>query len=353
MSTQPPRLSLNEARSRSLIGRLGRALPLDLGAPWLATLTPQPLSEGPAAWGEAWTLEAEWGGARFALRLPSPALALWAEAADGSGVQFGELPHELRALALEAAWRQLAAALSPLKRGSARLMAVHAPDAPAPVAPGPHRIGVELVAPAAGERFDVEVATDALGLLLVGGAVATRTPPPGPQSEPPAEVPVRAQLAIGRAVLPQAEAAALRRGDVVLFAETWLQPESDGTTRLWLATHHAGGLPVRLEGTRVHILQAWSPRPMSPAPDTAAAGPDETTSALDDVPVGLSFDLGELQLPLSELRHLAPGQSFDLGRPLAGAVRVRANGALIGWGELVEIDGRLGVALTQVGPGES
>lgn len=345
-----PRLSLNEARSRSLIGRLGRALPLDLGAPWQATLTPQPLAEDAAPWADCWTLEAEWGGARFALRLPAPALSLWAEAADGSGVQFGELPHELRALALEAAWRQLAAALSPLKRGSARLMGVHAPDGPAPVPPGPHRIGVELVAVRTEERFELELATDALGLLMVGGAVATRTPP---ASDPPAEVPVRAQLAIGRAVLTRAETAALRRGDLVLFAETLLQPESDGTTRLWLATHHAGGLPVRLEGTRVHILQAWSPRPMSPVPETAATGADETPSALDDVPVALSFDLGELQLPLSELRHLAPGQSFDLGRPLAGAVRVRANGALIALGELVEIDGRLGVALTQIGASET
>ena len=51
-----------------------------------------------------------------------------------------------------------------------------------------------------------------------------------------------------------------------------------------------------------------------------------------------------------ELGQLAVGQSFDLGRPLAGAVRVRANGALVALGELVEIDGRLGVALTQLGP---
>ena len=55
-------------------------------------------------------------------------------------------------------------------------------------------------------------------------------------------------------------------------------------------------------------------------------------------------------MPLGQLGQLAVGQSFDLGRPLAGAVRVRANGALVALGELVEIDGRLGVALTQLGP---
>ena len=51
--------------------------------------------------------------------------------------------------------------------------------------------------------------------------------------------------------------------------------------------------------------------------------------------------------------YVAPKESFDLGRPLADAVRVRANGALVALGELVEIDGRLGVALTRIGAGQA
>jgi type III secretion protein Q len=63
------------------------------------------------------------------------------------------------------------------------------------------------------------------------------------------------------------------------------------------------------------------------------------------VPLRVSFDLGELTLSLAQLRAMQPGQVLELGHPLAGAVRIRANGALVGDGELVEVDGQLGVAV--------
>jgi type III secretion protein Q len=68
------------------------------------------------------------------------------------------------------------------------------------------------------------------------------------------------------------------------------------------------------------------------------------------VPVRLTFELGERQLTLGELRLLQPGQTFDLARPLVeGPVVVRANGAWLGTGDLVEIDGRIGVTLRALG----
>ncbi|GAB1387144.1 hypothetical protein MASR1M59_22920 [Melaminivora sp.] len=71
-------------------------------------------------------------------------------------------------------------------------------------------------------------------------------------------------------------------------------------------------------------------------------------ASLADLPVRLSFDLGELTLTLAQLQALQPGQALALGRPLAGAVQVRANGVLIGAGELVQIDGQLGVSLSHL-----
>src|SRR5512137_2180872 len=118
---KPPRLTLNESRARAVLARQGSGLALDLGAPWVASLQPMPLAEAPADWASAWTLQAEWCGARFAIRLPEAALTLWAEAGLGQPVELNALPPELLALALEQAWRQLAAALLPLRRGTARL----------------------------------------------------------------------------------------------------------------------------------------------------------------------------------------------------------------------------------------
>jgi type III secretion protein Q len=342
----PPRLSLNEARARGVLGRQGSALPLDLGAPWVLSLHPQPLSEPAAPWAQTWTLLAEWAGARFALRVPEAALVQWTESAAGHRFELAGLPPELRALALEQVWRHVAAALAPLRRGSARLLATAAPDEPVPEAPGPHRLAAALHSADGAQHFAAEISTDALGLLLAAGALSQR---PVAAAEAAPDTPLACRFEIGRSVLSRAELAALRLGDVVLVADRSCERAADGTVQLWLATQGHGGLPVRLAGHRVDILQPWSPRPMSPAPETPDAA-DEQPLALDSVPVSLSFDLGEIALPLGQLGQLAVGQSFDLGRPLAGAVRVRANGALVALGELVEIDGRLGVALTQLGP---
>ena len=80
--------------------------------------------------------------------------------------------------------------------------------------------------------------------------------------------------------------------------------------------------------------------------DTANA---QDAVSLDSVPVRLSFDLGERTLSLGELKALQVGQSFDLVQPLSSAVQLRVNGALIGTGELVEIDGQIGVTITALG----
>lgn len=83
-------------------------------------------------------------------------------------------------------------------------------------------------------------------------------------------------------------------------------------------------------------------------PEAAAGEPLD----VDAIPVRLTFDLGERTLTLAELRRLQPGETFDLQRPLAdGPVMIRANGALVGTGTLVELDGRVGVTIGTLGKG--
>ena len=82
-----------------------------------------------------------------------------------------------------------------------------------------------------------------------------------------------------------------------------------------------------------------------PNDDISSADP---AVPLSSVPVRLSFDIGETMLTLGEMKALQVGQSFDLTRPLSSAVRLRINGALIGIGELVEIDGNIGVTIASL-----
>lgn len=75
---------------------------------------------------------------------------------------------------------------------------------------------------------------------------------------------------------------------------------------------------------------------------------EDEISELDDVPVRLTFDLGELVLPFRDIQALTQGYVIDLKAPLNRAVTIRSMNKVIGAGELVDIDGRLGVRIVKL-----
>ncbi|HEY1817180.1 MAG TPA: FliM/FliN family flagellar motor switch protein [Kofleriaceae bacterium] len=68
----------------------------------------------------------------------------------------------------------------------------------------------------------------------------------------------------------------------------------------------------------------------------------------DEARVELTVGLATAQLPLRQVLELAVGQVVPLGRPIAGPFEIRAAGALVGRGELVDLDGELGVRIVSV-----
>ena len=84
--------------------------------------------------------------------------------------------------------------------------------------------------------------------------------------------------------------------------------------------------------------------------DVAEAAKNEKTIAeeLEQLPIRLSFDLGEKSITLKELCEIEDGHIFDLGLPLDRAVNLRVNGLRIGEGEIVDVDGRIGVAVSRI-----
>ena len=81
----------------------------------------------------------------------------------------------------------------------------------------------------------------------------------------------------------------------------------------------------------------------SPNPSPASAGP----SALD-VPVTLAVELGRVNLTLTQLADIKPGDVVELGRHSRAPVELTSNGRLVARGELVLIDTELGVRVTNV-----
>ena len=92
-------------------------------------------------------------------------------------------------------------------------------------------------------------------------------------------------------------------------------------------------------------------------PKDAAPVPEEKTEVnleaepaelSQDVPVKLVAVLGKKSLSLKDLLQIKQGQVIDLERPPSEVVDLVANGRLVGRGELVEIDGKLGVRILKM-----
>ena len=122
------------------------------------------------------------------------------------------------------------------------------------------------------------------------------------------------------------------------------RPVADSGGRLF----RAEDTPRREPGPRNPILAApKDKRTMSPP--TSPAGPPSSAPEASplDVPVTLTVELGRVNLTLSRLADLKPGDVIELSRH-SRAVELTSNGRLVARGELILIDTDLGVRVTSV-----
>jgi flagellar motor switch protein FliN len=67
-----------------------------------------------------------------------------------------------------------------------------------------------------------------------------------------------------------------------------------------------------------------------------------------DVPVSLTIELGECQLPMKEVLQLNVGSVVQLDKPADAPVELNVNGKLIARGEVVVVEDRFGVKITEI-----
>ncbi|UCE89725.1 MAG: flagellar motor switch protein FliN [Pseudomonadota bacterium] len=82
--------------------------------------------------------------------------------------------------------------------------------------------------------------------------------------------------------------------------------------------------------------------------ESQRAGSSVGLDALREVPVTISLELGRTQLSIGELLQLNPGSVVELDRLAGEPLDVRVNGTLIARGEVVVVDERYGIRLTEV-----
>lgn len=330
-----PRLSRTEAQARTLLAQRAQAVPILLAdQPWRLSLEPWPAGAAlSAAQPGDWLVQAQWAGALFDLRLPASACQAWI-AARFPELELPGLSEPLAAAALELALSGLTETLLALKRGPVRLEQVHRQPV-APRALGQH-FGLMLAQ--GDERIHGSLSTDPLGLMLMAGLVSGL---PGGSNglADDSGLPLLLRAEIGSARLPLQTLQGLTSGDTVLMEHPFIG--QDG--QLWLGL---GSLGVRVawQDSQLVVTRTLSATGIAMPSDTEPAAGDPTLP-LDGVPVTLRFDLGDRTITLGELKALQVGQVLELQQPLSQPVRIRVNGALVGTGELVEIDGCLGVTI--------
>lgn len=223
-----------------------------------------------------------------------------------------------------------ASALTPLEASALELLALAALDGVAAVEPVAERLASRLARrvswPASPLAVDLEVSAGAVRgrarLLLPAAAVAALAGP-AVLAEPLLGFPLFASLRGGGAPLLPAELGALAPGDVVL-----VDPPPGGRHRLVFP----GGFTASGQ-----LAQG--------AFTVEETSMDEPLAA---IPVMLEVELARVPLTLADLARLTPGSTLPLTLDRRGLVTLRLGERTVARGELVDVEGAVGVRVLSV-----
>ena len=88
--------------------------------------------------------------------------------------------------------------------------------------------------------------------------------------------------------------------------------------------------------------------PDLPAATSAAPSSDVNIDVILDVPVTLSLEVGRTRLPIRSLLQLSQGSVVELERAAGESLDVFVNGTLVAHGEVVVVNEKFGIRLTDV-----
>ncbi|WP_085640771.1 MULTISPECIES: FliM/FliN family flagellar motor switch protein [unclassified Pseudomonas] len=172
--------------------------------------------------------------------------------------------------------------------------------------------------------------------------------------------PLRIPLPLGHCTLSAAELASLRTGDVLLAEQPLFTPEGLGHLQLGACRLHLRLLPAtdlrftltELEDLPMNAsLDAFAladSEPLYAASESFDALPDP--GRFDDLPLALTLRAGSVSLSLGQLRHLSVGSVLAFSGCAPGQASLFQGERALAHGDLVDIDGRLGLQITRLEP---
>ena len=193
-------------------------------------------------------------------------------------------------------------------------------------------------------------------------------PVPGDLSRAAQALPLLLDWRIGSSQASSRLIGGLRRGDVLLITNEAFELSSAGTAIGRFSINQDGEITVQaaslkqLKETRITAsanvgadADADAALSAMPATSTTPAAPATPTIAasLADIPLRLDFVLQRRLMTVAELDTLYRGQVLQLDPQAEKQVEITVNGMRLATGELVELNGRLGVELHDIAGGKA
>lgn len=193
--------------------------------------------------------------------------------------------------------------------------------------------GIELLL----DRQSLTVVVQALDELATPNAVT-------------AELPIPLRICRNGTELTLAQLRTIRPGDILMSEHDLARPRDPiavvGERLHFQVEEDAQGfrLGAKLTEASANATGEWFMQDSA----NASSGESIDEATLDQVPIRVIFEVGRLDMPLAEVRRLAPGYVLPLVKPSESAVDIVANGRKIGHGSLMKIGDSIGVRVERL-----
>jgi flagellar motor switch protein FliN/FliY len=102
------------------------------------------------------------------------------------------------------------------------------------------------------------------------------------------------------------------------------------------------------ENLELTEFQGAEGQPLDPNADASRPGNAKDLDAVYDIPVQVSAVLGRTSMQVSQLLKLGRGAVVELDRRVGEAIDIYVNNRLVARGEVVVVEDRLGVTMTEI-----
>lgn len=325
-----------------LVGLAGSDLPLDGGASLRFSLATPPAAN---SWLTALNLSG--GGTAHLFVRDFPFRKLFNVGLDTADV--AALPQGLRQALLDGMLGAILAALPASVRDAASVAAQGLPAALPDLAASHTQWFDVTLTGADGTPIQFSLGCDRAAILrLLGDVLARRAPVAGPLAD---RLSLSAYPTLGRVVLGMHEFEMLEAGAMVVLPH---RPPDQLSVRVdtvhyqfaqgqngWTCLGGHPALNDRISGARMDDTDG------NPADAGTAPGP----VSVGDLKIAVDFDIAHMLVPVGDLARWQPGAVVGLDLPATAdniEVTIRANGEVVGQGDLVRIDDRLAVRISRL-----